>query len=62
MIVSDTNPNNSKLALTPLGYTILAQTDDFARHNPIRRWWGGTKLTNKHLWRWDSDNKTLIVP
>jgi hypothetical protein len=54
--------NNSKLALTPLGYTILAQTDDFARHNPIRRWWGGTKLTNKHLWRWDSDNKTLIVP
>jgi hypothetical protein len=54
--------NKSKLALTPLGYAILAQTDDFARHNPIRRWWGGTKLTNKHLWRWDSDNKALIAP
>jgi hypothetical protein len=27
-----------------------------------RRWWGGTKLTNSHLWRWDLDNKTLIAP
>jgi len=54
--------NKSKLALTPLGYAVLAQTDDFARHNPIRRWWGATRLTNKNLWRWDSDNKTLVVP
>lgn len=52
----------SKLALTPLGYAILAQTDDFARHNPIRRWWGGTKLTNAHLWRWDPDNQVLVSP
>jgi hypothetical protein len=54
--------NKSKLAPTPLGYAILAQTDDFARHNPIRRWWGGTRLTNKQLWRWDSDNKVLVAP
>jgi len=54
--------NKSKLSLTPLGYAILAQTDDFARHNQIRRWWGGTRLTNKHLWRWDSDNKVLMAP
>lgn len=33
--------NKSKLALTPLGYAILAQTDDFTRHNPIRRWCRG---------------------
>jgi hypothetical protein len=52
----------SKLALTPLGYAIMAQTDDFARHNPIRRWWGGTKLTNAHLWRWDPDNQVLVAP
>jgi len=52
----------SKLAVTPLGSAVLAQTDDFTRHNPIRRWWGRTKLTNKHLWRWDPDNKTLIAP
>jgi hypothetical protein len=51
----------SKLAVTPLGYAVLGQVDDFARHNPINRWWGGTKLTNKRLWRWD-DNKVLIAP
>jgi hypothetical protein len=54
--------SKSQLALTPLGYAILAQTDDFARHNPIRRWWGGTKLTNTHLWRWDPDNQVLVAP
>jgi hypothetical protein len=43
----------SGLSLTPLGKAILAGTDDFSRHNPIRRWWGGTELTNEHLWRWD---------
>ena len=52
----------SKLALTPLGHAVLTQTDDFARHNRVRRWWGGTGLTNKNLWRWDSDNKVLIAP
>jgi hypothetical protein len=51
-----------KLALTPFGYAILAQTGDFARHNTVRRWWGGTKLTNKRLWRWDQDNKVLMAP
>jgi hypothetical protein len=52
----------SRLALTPLGQAILGQVDDFARYNPIRRWWGGTKLTNKSLWRWDPDNKVLVAP
>lgn len=52
----------STLALTPLGYAVLGQVDDFARHNPINRWWGGTKLTNKKLWRWDPDNKVLVAP
>jgi hypothetical protein len=49
----------SKLSLTPLGADILAGHDDFSRHNPIHRWWGGTKLTNDHLWRW---GPTLIEP
>ncbi len=26
--------------------------EDFSRHNPIDRWWGGTHLTNDNLWRW----------
>ena len=34
---------------------ILAGRDDFSRHNPIHRWWGGTELTNDRLWRWDPE-------
>jgi hypothetical protein len=52
----------SRLSLTPLGEAILAGTDDFSRHNPIHRWWGGTELTNVHLSRWDAANRVLIAP
>jgi hypothetical protein len=52
----------SKLKLTPLGSAILAGTEDFSRHNPIHRWWGGTELINQRLWRWDPANRTLIAP
>ena len=57
-----TRYNQSKLSLTPLGTAILEGREDFSRHNPIRRWWGGTKLTNKQLWRWDPANQTIIPP
>jgi len=50
---------DSRLSLTALGKAILAQAEDFSRHNPIRRWWGGTELTNDRLWRW---NPVLIAP
>ena len=43
----------SKLSLTALGNALLVGTEDFTRHNPIHRWWGGTELTNDRLWRWD---------
>jgi hypothetical protein len=49
----------SRLSLTALGEAILAGTEDFSRHNPIDRWWGGTHLTNDRLWRWDP---VLLVP
>jgi hypothetical protein len=49
----------SNLSLTPLGKAILIQAEDFSRHNPIDRWWGGTRLTNDRLWRWDP---VLIAP
>jgi hypothetical protein len=49
----------SRLSLTPLGRAILAGTEDFSRHNPIDRWWGGTHLTSDNLWRW---NPTLVAP
>jgi hypothetical protein len=42
----------SRLSLTKFGEEILANKEDFSRHNPIDRWWGGTRLTNDRLWRW----------
>ena len=44
------------------GKAILLQAEDFSRHNPIHRWWGGTELTNDRLWRWDPERRTLIAP
>jgi len=52
----------SKLKLTALGKAILARTEDFSRHNPVHRLWGGTELTNDRLWRWDPANRALIAP
>jgi hypothetical protein len=52
----------SRLSLTELGQAVLAARDDFSRHNPIHRWWGGTELTTDRLWRWDPVNHTLIAP
>ena len=43
----------SRLSLTEFGKAIVAHKEDFSRHNPIDRWWGGTHLTNDNLWRWD---------
>jgi len=52
----------SRLSLTELGNAVLAGRDDFSRHNPIHRWWGGTELTSDNLWRWDPENGVLIAP
>jgi hypothetical protein len=54
--------NQSKLSLTPLGKAILENKEDFSRHNPIHRWWGGTELNNDRLWRWDTANRALVAP
>jgi hypothetical protein len=44
----------SRLSLTAFGEAIIAHEEDFSRHNPIDRWWGGTHLTSDRLWRWGS--------
>ena len=49
----------SLLSLTEFGKAIVAHKEDFSRHNPIDRWWGGTHLTNDNLWRW---NPALVAP
>ncbi len=52
----------SRLSLSDLGRALVENRDDFARHNPIQRWWGGTELTNDRLWRWDTANRALAAP
>jgi hypothetical protein len=42
----------SRLSLTDFGKAVVAHKEDFSRHNPIDRWWGGTHLTNDKLWSW----------
>lgn len=42
----------SRLSLTEFGKAVLAHQEDFSRHNPMDRWWGGTHLTNDRLWRY----------
>lgn len=49
----------SRLSLTEFGKALVAHKEDFSRHNPIDRWWGGTRLTNNNLWRW---TPTLVRP
>jgi hypothetical protein len=49
----------SRLTVTEFGKSVLAHEEDFSRHNPIDRWWGGTRLTNDRLWRW---NPALVAP
>jgi hypothetical protein len=48
----------SRLSITDFGKAVLAHQEDFSRHNPIDRWWGGTHLTNDNLWRYDP----LLIP
>jgi len=48
-----------RLSLTNFGKAVVAHQEDFSRHNPIDRWWGGTHLTNDNLWRW---SPSLLKP
>lgn len=52
----------SRLSLTEFGKAVLAGDEDFRRHNPIDRWWGGTHLTSERLWRWDRETFSVIAP
>ena len=53
---------NSILTLSELGQALVEGRVDFSRYNTINRWWGGTRLVNERLWRWDAANKMLLSP
>lgn len=53
---------SAPLNLTEFGKALLAGEADFAAHNVIDYWWGGTHITNANLWRWDDAAMALIAP
>lgn len=52
----------SSISLTEFGVELLTGKNDFAAHNSISRWWGGTRLTNQTLWRWNESSGVLVSP
>ncbi|MEZ5828193.1 MAG: hypothetical protein R3D01_07275 [Hyphomicrobiales bacterium] len=52
----------SRLNLTSLGKAVLAGGADWTEHHEVDRWWGGTRLTEDSLWRWDAGAQKLIPP
>jgi len=52
----------SSLELTDLGKALVRGEDDFSYHNAIDSWWGGTRLSNDRLWRWDDFGTQLVHP
>jgi hypothetical protein len=52
----------TKLSISGFGQAVLERREDFSQHNAIDRWWGGTRLTNQRLWRWDATKNILISP
>lgn len=53
---------DSELRLTVIGNEMLAGKEDRADHAEIDLWLGGTHVTNKTLWRWDSRTERLVAP
>ncbi|MEZ5774368.1 MAG: hypothetical protein R3D33_06630 [Hyphomicrobiaceae bacterium] len=51
---------NRQLKLSDLGYFLMIGNGDLPDYHPIDRWWGGTRLIYKALWRWDREEKTLL--
>jgi len=51
---------NRELRLNDFGRALLDGEEDFAAHNEIDFWWGGTLVTNDDLWRWDGDKGVLM--
>ena len=52
----------STLTFTPFGAALSLGRENSARHNSIDRWWGGTRITNADLWRWNSATSELVEP
>lgn len=53
---------DSRLKLSEFGQALVEERTNFTQYGVIRRWWGGTKLSNDKLWRWNASTQTLQEP
>jgi hypothetical protein len=53
---------NASLTLTDAGEAVLAGDIDHVRLNGIDRWWAGTRLAGRSVWRFDREDDRLVPP
>lgn len=53
---------SSELRLTALGKKVLAGEEDYLRHIAVEGWFGGTRLADGDVWRWDQEKARLVAP
>ena len=52
----------AELELTMAGEAVLAGEEDHVTLSGLDRWWGGTRLHGRDVWRYDRGARTLIAP
>ncbi|CDG40480.1 MULTISPECIES: hypothetical protein [Asaia] len=52
----------SPVTLTEFGRRVRDGAANWSQHNPVHRWWGGTRLTGSSLWRWNGATQRLLEP
>jgi hypothetical protein len=54
--------HDADLALTMAGEDVLSGEDDNVVLNGLDRWWAGTRLTGRAVWRFDREAARLVPP
>ena len=53
---------DAELELTMAGEEVVAGEEDHVALSGIDRWWGGTRLTGREVWRYDREAMRLVSP
>jgi len=53
---------DAELMLTMAGEAVLAGEDDHVAMNGLDRWWAGTRLSGRSVWRYDREAASLVPP
>jgi hypothetical protein len=52
----------AELQLTEAGDDVLAGEEDHVTLSGVDRWWAGTRLDGRSVWRFDRDSRRLVAP